>query len=90
MHSFQSHGHDGPPSLLPHHVCWIDIVDVRARFPFAVSGALYSSDGEEAKVPSTPCLIPVVGSKMLLQFSSTVQQERSQTIHLARVIFIEL
>jgi hypothetical protein len=37
-HSFHSHGRDGPPSLLPHHVSWIDVVVVQARSPFTVSG----------------------------------------------------
>jgi hypothetical protein len=64
-HSFQSHGCDGPPSLLPRHASWIDVVDVRARSPFVMSGALHSSDGEKAEAPSTPCIIPVVGSETL-------------------------
>jgi hypothetical protein len=67
-HSFYNHGHDGPPSLLPHHISWIDVIDVRARSPFTVSGALHDSDGEKAEAPSTPCIIPVVGSKMPLRF----------------------
>jgi hypothetical protein len=76
MHSIQSHGHDGLPSLLPHHISWIDVVDVRARSQFAVSGAMHSLDGEKAKAPSTPHIIQVVGSEMPLQFSSMVQLVR--------------
>jgi hypothetical protein len=89
-HSFQSHVHDGPPSLLPHHVSWIDIIDVRAQSPFAVSGALHSLDSEKAEAPSTPRIIPVMGSKMSLQFSSTVQLARCRTVHLALSIFSKL
>jgi hypothetical protein len=75
-HSFQSREHDGPPSLLLHHVSWIDVVDVWAQSPFALSGALHSLDGEKAEAPSTPRIIPVVGSEMPLQFSFTVQLAR--------------
>jgi hypothetical protein len=90
MHSFQSRGCDGPPSFLPHHVSWIDIVDVRAQSPFVVSGALRGSDGEKAEVPSTPLIIPVMGSKTPLGFSFTMQLARCRTIHLAFSIFSEL
>jgi hypothetical protein len=38
-HSFQSHGHYGLPSLLPHHISCIDVVVMRARSSFEVSGA---------------------------------------------------
>jgi hypothetical protein len=76
--------------LLPHHVSWIDAVDVRAQSPIVVSGALDGSDGEKAKAPSTPCIIHVLGSKMPLQFCSTVQLARCQTVHLALLIFSEL
>jgi hypothetical protein len=90
MHSFESHGCDGPPSLMHHHVSWIDVVDVWAQSPFAVSGALHGSDGEKSEAPSTPCIIPVMGSETLLQFSSMVQLARCRTIHLALSIFSEL
>jgi hypothetical protein len=89
-HTFQSCGHDGPPSFLPCHISWIDIVDVQARSPFAVSGALHSSDGENVEVPSTPRIIPIVVSKTPLSFSSMVQLARCRTIHLALSIFSEL
>jgi hypothetical protein len=49
MHSSQSRGHDGPPSKLPHHISWIDVVDVWAQSPFTVSGALHGSDGESLR-----------------------------------------
>jgi hypothetical protein len=67
---------DGSPSLLPCHISWIDVVDVRDQSPFVVSGALHGSDGEKAEAPSTPCIIPIVGSKMSLRFSFTVQLVR--------------
>jgi hypothetical protein len=76
VHSFQSHGNDGPPSFLPHHVSWIDIVDMRAWSPLTVSGALHGLDDEKAEAPSTLCIILVVGSEMPLQFSSMVQLAR--------------
>jgi hypothetical protein len=75
-HSFQSHGRDGPPSLLPRHVSWIDVVDVQAWSPFTVSGVLHDSDRGKVEAPSTPRIIPVMGSKMPLQFSSMVQLVR--------------
>jgi hypothetical protein len=89
-HSFQSHGRDWLPSLLPHHVSRVDIVDVWARSPFAVSGALHGSDSEKAEASSTPHIILVVGFEMPLWFSSSVQVARCQTVHLALSIFSEL
>jgi hypothetical protein len=65
-HFFQSRGHDGLPSLLPCHNNWIDVVDVWARSQFVVSGVLHGLDGKKAEVPCTPHIIPVVGSKTLL------------------------
>jgi hypothetical protein len=53
-HSFQSHGCDGSPSLLPHHAGWISVVDVWARSSLAVSGVLCGLGGERAKVLGTP------------------------------------
>jgi hypothetical protein len=49
MHSFQSHRRDGPPSLLPHHISWIDVVDVWAKSPFVVSGVLHGLDVEKVE-----------------------------------------
>jgi hypothetical protein len=65
-HSFQSRGHDGLPSLLPRHISWIDVVDVWAPSPSAVSGALHGSDGEKAEAPSTPHIILVMSFEMSL------------------------
>jgi hypothetical protein len=65
-------GHDRSPSLLPHHVGWIDVVDVRAWSPLAVSGALCGLDGKKAKAPSTPRTIPSMGFERSLWFSLTV------------------
>jgi hypothetical protein len=90
MHSFRSHGRDGPPSLLPHHISWTDVVVMQARPPFTVSGVLQGSDGENAEPPSTSRIIPVAGSKTPLQFFSSVQLARCQTVHLALLIFSEL
>jgi hypothetical protein len=89
-HSFQSHGCGGLPSLLPHHVSWIDVVDMWTQSPFIVSGALHGSDGEKAKAHSTPRIIPVMGSETPLRFSSMVQLARCRTVHLALSIFSEL
>jgi hypothetical protein len=72
MHPFHNHVHDGPPSLLPHHAGLIDVVVIRARSPFAVSGALHGLDGERTEVPSTPHIILGTGPKPSLQFSSMV------------------
>jgi hypothetical protein len=69
MHPFQSRGHDGLLSLLPHQAGRIDVVDVWARSPLAVSGALRGLDGEKVEVPSTSCTIPGVGSEWPLWFS---------------------
>jgi hypothetical protein len=67
-HSSRNHGRDGSPSLLPHHARWIDVVDIQARSPLAVSGALHGLGGERAKAPSTPRTIPGVGFERPLQF----------------------
>jgi hypothetical protein len=72
MHPFHIHVHDALPSLLPHHVVRNAVVVIRARSPFIVSGALHGLDGEKAKVPGTPRIIPSVGSKPSLWFSSMV------------------
>jgi hypothetical protein len=72
MHSFQSHGHDGLPSLLPHHISWIDIVDVRAWSPFIVCEVLYHLDGRKVEAANSPHIIPCMGSRPSLQFSSMV------------------
>jgi hypothetical protein len=48
-HSFRSRGCDGPPSLLPRHVGWIDVVDVWAQSPLIVSEALDDLDGEKSQ-----------------------------------------
>jgi hypothetical protein len=85
--SFNSHGHDGSPSLLPHLVGWIDVIVVWVWPPFTVSGALHGLDGEKAEMPSTPHIIPGVGYELSLQFSSMVQIVRCQTAHLALLIF---
>jgi hypothetical protein len=82
-HSFQSHGRDGPPSLLHCHISWIDVIDVWARSSFAVSGALHGSDGEKAGALSTPDIVLVMGSETLLRFSFMVHLARCRTIHLA-------
>jgi hypothetical protein len=70
--SSQNHGHDGSPSLLPHHARWIDVVDVRAQSPLIVSGALRDLGVERAEVLSMPCTILGVGFERPLQFSPTV------------------
>jgi hypothetical protein len=36
----------GPPSLLPCHASWVDVVDVLARSPLAVDGVVLGPDGE--------------------------------------------
>jgi hypothetical protein len=75
--------------VLPHHVNWIDVVVVWARSPFIVSGALHGSDCEKVEAPSTPHIIPVVGSKMPLRFFS-VQLAMCRTVHCALYNFSEL
>jgi hypothetical protein len=75
-HSFKSRGHDGPHSLLPRHISWIDVVDLRAWSPFIVNGAMHGSNGEKAEAPGTPHIIPISGTEMPLHFSSTVQLVR--------------
>jgi hypothetical protein len=90
MHPTQNHGHDGPPSLPPHHAGWIDVADVRARYPLAVSGALCGLGGERVEVPSMQRTILGVGSEWPLQFSPMVKIVRCQTSHLTLLIFIEL
>jgi hypothetical protein len=52
----------GSSSLLPCHASWVDIVDVWARSPLIVIGALHGLDGKEVKVTSMTCTIPDVGS----------------------------
>jgi hypothetical protein len=68
-HSSQS---DGSPSLLPHYANQVDIVDVWARPPLTVSGALCGSDGVEVEAPSLLRTILDVGFEWPFQFSSTV------------------
>jgi hypothetical protein len=69
IHSFRRHGHDGSPSLLPHHAERVDVVDMWARSPLIVSRVLHGLDGQKVKAPTTPCIISGVGSKRPLQFS---------------------
>jgi hypothetical protein len=69
MHSSLS---GGSPSLLPHHVGWIDVVDVRVQPPLAMSGALRGLDEEKAEAHSTLCIIPSVGFERPLRFPSMV------------------
>jgi hypothetical protein len=71
-HSSQNRGPDGSPSLLPHHAGWINIIDMRARSPLAVSGALHGLGGKKAKAPSTPRTIPGVGFEQPLRFSPVI------------------
>jgi hypothetical protein len=72
MHSSRNRGRDSSPSLLPRHVQWNNVVDVRAQSPLSVSGALRCLDGENTEAPSMPRTIPGVGSKRPLQFSPMV------------------
>jgi hypothetical protein len=71
-HSIRSHGCDGSPSLLPQDVGSINIVGIRARPPFAESGALHGLDDEKAEAHSMPRFILGVGSEQSLQFSFMV------------------
>jgi hypothetical protein len=75
-HSSRNRGLDDLPSLLPRHPWWIDVLDVRARSPLTVSGALHGLDGEKAEALSMPCTIPGVGFERPFQFSPTVQKVR--------------
>jgi hypothetical protein len=61
-HSSRSHGCDG----------WIDVADVRAPSPLAVSEVLRGLDGKKAEAPGPPCTILDMGSKRSLQFSSMI------------------
>jgi hypothetical protein len=88
--SSQNCGCDGLPSLLPHHAGWIDVVDVWARSPHLLSGALCGLDSEKAEVLSTSPTIPGVGSEWSFWFSPIIQIARCQTTHLAPLIFSEL
>jgi hypothetical protein len=72
MHSFQSHERDGPPSLQPHHVGWVDVVGMRDQPLFVASGTLHDSGGKKAEAPITPCLILGVGSEPSLQLTFLV------------------
>jgi hypothetical protein len=54
--------------LLPCHASWVDIVDVWARSPLIVNGALHGLDGKEVEVTSMTCTIPDVGSVALVFF----------------------
>jgi hypothetical protein len=67
-----SHVHDGLPSLLPHYTRRNDVVVIRSRSPFIVSGALHGFDGEKAKVPGMPRIILGVDSEPSLRFASVV------------------
>jgi hypothetical protein len=72
MRPSQNCGCDGSPSSLPCRAGWIDAVDVWARSPLEVSGALCGLDGENAEAFSTPHTIPGVGSERSFQFSPSV------------------
>jgi hypothetical protein len=89
-HSSRSHGRDVPPSLLPHHAGWIDIVDVWAQSPLAVSEVLHGLGGKRAKAPSMTRTILGVGSKHLLRFYPTIQIAWCRATYLALMIFSEL
>jgi hypothetical protein len=65
-HSFQSHGCDGPPFLLPHHTRCFDAVGMWARSPSAASGTLHGSDGVKAETASMPRINPGAGSELSL------------------------
>jgi hypothetical protein len=56
-HSFQCHGRDGAPSLLPHRVGQIDVVGMLSRPLFVLSGVLHGSYGEKAKTTGLPQII---------------------------------
>jgi hypothetical protein len=58
--------------------------------PIHSEWGVHGPDGEKAEAPSTPRIIPIVGSEMPLHFSSMVQLARCQSIHLALSIFNEL
>jgi hypothetical protein len=62
--------HNRSPSLPPCHTGQIDVAIRRAQSPFAVSGMLHGLDGEKAKAPGMPRIIPGAGSEPSLQFSS--------------------
>jgi hypothetical protein len=68
----------------------VDVVDVQAQSPLAVSGALCDLDGKKAEALSTPCFIPGVGSERPFQFSPMVQIARCRTTHLVLLIFSKL
>jgi hypothetical protein len=70
------------PSLLLRHTRWINVVDVRARSPSIVSGALRGLGGERAEAPSTPHTISGVGSERPLQFSPTIYIARCEPLTL--------
>jgi hypothetical protein len=72
MHSSRSRGRDGSPLLPLCHTRWVDVADVRAPSPLAVSEALCGLGGKKAEAPSPPRTIPNVGSEWPLQFSSTI------------------
>jgi hypothetical protein len=58
--------------LLAYHASWVDAVDVWARSPLTVNGALRGLVGEEVEAPSMLRTIPDLGSERPLRFSSTV------------------
>jgi hypothetical protein len=76
LHRFTEATHSsrsgGSPSLLPWHASWVDVVDVWARSPLTVNGALHDLNHEEVEARSMPLTIPDVGSEWPLRFSSTV------------------
>jgi hypothetical protein len=72
MPSSQNCGRDGSPSLLPRHIKWIDVVDVRAQSPLLMSGALPGLDCKNAEAPSMPHTIPGMGSEPWIRFSPMV------------------
>jgi hypothetical protein len=65
-------------------------MDVRARSPLVVSGALCGLDGEKAKALSMSCTIQGMGSERPFRFSPMVQIVGCRTTHLAILIFSEL
>jgi hypothetical protein len=67
--------------MMDHHPCCLaTLVGLTllhaGSVPIRSEWDVHGSNGEKAKAPSTPCIIPVMGSKMPLQFSSMVQLVR--------------
>jgi hypothetical protein len=49
MHSSRNCGRYGSPSLLPHHIGWINVVDMWAQSPLTVSGTLLGLNSERPR-----------------------------------------